>query len=84
MGFINQVKFSVLVNPALIGLYTKLLRYSSLIAKVLNKCYKNTAISRPKTNYEWDQIKEGFKTKAGFPNIIGAIDGTLICIKRYF
>ena len=51
--------------------------------KVLNTCYKGSTITKPSTTDGWNTIKEGFQQIAGFPNVIGAIDGTLIAIKRF-
>ena len=52
--------------------------------KVLLRCYFHDTVSLPDKNdtEKWNNITTGFEELCGFPNVIGAIDGSLIKIKR--
>jgi hypothetical protein len=39
-----------------------------------------SVIAMPNTEEEWLRISAGFERKKGLQNVIGAIDGSLICI----
>ena len=61
---------------------TQTRKYVREVVQVLTICYLNEAITMPSSVSEWEQVREGFEL-AGFPNCYGAIDGSLISIKRF-
>ena len=62
---------------------TQTRNYCRQVAQVLTKCYLKTTIKLPSSVSEWEVIRDGFERKAGFPNAYGAIDGSLIPVKRF-
>ena len=46
-------------------------------------CYLRDTIRLPANISEWEEIRKGFETMAGMPNVYDAIDGSLIPIKRF-
>jgi hypothetical protein len=56
--------------------------FTTQVVEAIN-LYREDVISLPKTAAEWNEIREGFKERPGhFPGAVGAIDGSLIRIKR--
>jgi hypothetical protein len=45
--------------------------------------YNDVTIKLPSTPAEWNEIQEGFEEIGGIPNVCGAIDGSLVLVKRY-
>jgi len=45
--------------------------------------YKRSTIRSPSTLEEWEEVMDGFEEMQGIPNVCGAIDGSLIRIKRF-
>lgn len=56
-------------------------RYVKEVIEVLIT-YSKEVISLPSSREEWVSISEGFEKVQGFPNVCGAIDGTLIRVKK--
>ncbi|KAH9108300.1 hypothetical protein AeMF1_016514 [Aphanomyces euteiches] len=56
--------------------------YTIQICEVLNSYLKET-VSLPKSPVVWETIRQGFEQIAGIPHVYGAIDGSLIPIKRF-
>ncbi len=57
--------------------------YCRQVAKVLTGIYLRETIQLPTTAVEWEEIRQGMEEIAGFPNAYGAIDGSLISVKRF-
>ncbi len=45
--------------------------------------YLQETIYLPQTTQEWADNAFDFEAQSGFPNVVGAIDGSLISIKRF-
>jgi hypothetical protein len=61
---------------------TRVWFYVNEVCEVL-LTYEDDIIRLPTCLEEWDKISGGFEKQNGFPNICGAIDGTLIEIKAF-
>ena len=61
---------------------TRCYNYCLQVMQVLTECHLSDTVALPKTPSEWSRIEEGFERLAGMPNVYGAIDGSLIPIKR--
>ncbi|ETV66984.1 hypothetical protein H257_16674 [Aphanomyces astaci] len=57
--------------------------YTLQVCQVLCQCYLADAVGMPTSQAAWETIRGGFEDVAGVPNAYGAIDGTLIAIKRF-
>lgn len=57
-------------------------RYVWQVIRVINQRLLPVLVRLPKTSEEWKMMATGFANIANFPNIAGAIDGTLIEIER--
>ncbi|KAH9123941.1 hypothetical protein AeMF1_005222 [Aphanomyces euteiches] len=57
--------------------------YVNQVVAVLNVCYLHDVIRMPSKKGEWNEVCAEFEALCGFPNAYGAIDGTLIHIKRF-
>jgi hypothetical protein len=62
---------------------TRTMLYVDQVLKVLLLCYEKETIFLPRNVAEWNEISEGFQRKNGIPNIVGAIDGSLVRIQRF-
>ncbi|KAF0734636.1 hypothetical protein Ae201684_008713 [Aphanomyces euteiches] len=56
--------------------------YSGEVIDVL-MLYLEETIHLPDTPDAWRRITEGFERQTGFPGVVGAIDGSLVKIKRF-
>jgi hypothetical protein len=45
--------------------------------------HRRDAIHLPQTSQEWAEVATAFESQCGVPNVVGAIDGSLIRIKRF-
>ena len=61
---------------------TQARKYVNEVVLVLNP-FVNEAIRLPQTDSEWKDVTSGFERMCGFPNVCGAIDGSLFPIKRF-
>lgn len=57
-------------------------RYVEQVMNILLK-YFIKIVSFPSTNEHWENVAVGFEKICGVPNVVGAIDGTLIQIHRF-
>ena len=57
--------------------------YTKEVCQVLKTCFLQSTVQLPKTNTGWEEVSAEFEEVAGIPNIYGAIDGSLIPIKRF-
>ena len=62
---------------------TRAFFYIRQVMRVLILGYKNETIKMPSSHEQWAAIMEGFETIGGIPQVCGAIDGSLIQVKRY-
>ena len=58
------------------------IRYVEQVRRVLVICLAPNIIKLPRSEAEWFAIVNGFEEIAGFPLVVGAVDGTLIRIER--
>ncbi len=57
--------------------------YVDQVLKVLIMCYEKESIYLPRTLAEWKEISNVFQRKCGIPDIIGAVDSSLIQIQIF-
>ncbi|RHX96840.1 hypothetical protein DYB28_000610 [Aphanomyces astaci] len=57
--------------------------YTFQVCQVLCQCYLADVVAMPTPQAAWETIRGGSEDVAGVPNAYGAIDGTLIPIKRF-
>ncbi|KAH9067311.1 hypothetical protein Ae201684P_021471 [Aphanomyces euteiches] len=62
---------------------TRAYMYVCQVVLFVNKCFLSRTVRLPNDSAEWEEIRRGFEMKAGFPNCYGALDGSLIPIKRF-
>lgn len=69
-------------TAALFGISTTSVhRYLDEVTSLIDS-YRDTVIRWPDNERAWSEVATGFKAIAGVPNVVGAIDGSLIDIKR--
>jgi len=70
-------------TAALFGISkTRTFEYCRQVYQVLTFSILPDVIHLPRTSEDWEAIRLGFETH-GFPNVYGAMDGSLIPIKRF-
>ncbi|KAF0703994.1 hypothetical protein AaE_015158 [Aphanomyces astaci] len=70
-------------TAALFGISkTRAYEYCNQVALVIQLCYVLETIVLPSSREEWEVVRVGFE-EHGFPNAYGAIDGSLIQVKRF-
>jgi hypothetical protein len=58
------------------------IRYTWQVINVVNSQLLPIFVRLPRTDEEWQDMHQGFEAIGGFPNVAGAIDGSLIEIVR--
>ncbi|ETV69526.1 hypothetical protein H257_14762 [Aphanomyces astaci] len=70
-------------TAALFGISkTRAYEYCNQVTLVIQLCYVLETIVLPSSRDEWEVVRVGFE-EHGFPNAYGAIDGSLIQVKRF-
>lgn len=62
---------------------TRAQSYTQEVINVLCQRYRRRSIKLPENDGEWWGIAAGFESICGFPNVVGAIDGSLFEVKRF-
>ena len=69
---------------ALLGISTTRVRvYCRQVIQILVSCHLSSTVCLPKTHHEWATTRNDFEKIAGMSDVYGAIDGSLIRIKRF-
>jgi len=70
-------------TAALFGISkTRAYEYCNQVFLVIQLCFVRETIAMPSTHEGWEEIRVGFEAH-GFPNVYGAINGSLITVKRF-
>ncbi|ETV73023.1 hypothetical protein H257_12061 [Aphanomyces astaci] len=58
-------------------------QYCVQVCKVIRQRYLSAVVCLPTRRPDWEKVRLGFVSVMGFPNAYGAIDGSLVPIKRF-
>ena len=67
-----------------LGSKTRTCVYVKEVIAVLRACYLRSTIKLRREEEEWFEIMEGFERICGVPFVCGAMDGSLVLVKRFF